>query len=156
MRRPIETLALALAAFALLGAVAAAKLQSPKTGPWVTQSDGSGGGFTIKKAGKKLLLANYHLLTGEYSGCPEKPTKVSVVGKYPLKVFSRGGYSTYGVGKNQGGDVVPMKAKVRAEGKVQTGSFYVVWDYAKIRTDVIGGSISFGGCETQLLFAHPK
>lgn len=156
-RAPILALVLLGVAFAAAALVQAASIKKPPTGPWTVP--GTAGGFTLK-SGKgsqkgKVVLASFKLTTGVVSGCPEVPIVAKVVGKYPLRTFTRGGYTAWGVGKNQGGDVTPMPGSVSAGGKTYSGSFYLVWDYSDPH-QVIGGSIEFDSCRTELTFAHPK
>jgi hypothetical protein len=109
---------LALAA----GAAAAAKLPQPTLGAW--KLHGATGAFTLKKSGGKVAMTGYHVL----AECEVKSVKVTVLGSYPLKAYSRGGYSTWGVGKDIGGEPGPMPVKVSAAGRTVDRSFDAIWD----------------------------
>lgn len=136
--------------------VAAASSPKPPTGAWTL---GPGSGFTLA-SGKgsqrgKLILSNLHAkLATECASAPEAKT-VKVLGKYPLKQFSRGGYSAWGVGKNAGGEPTYMAAKVVLGGETVTGSFYLLWDYSNPRK-VFRGGIKAGTCSTEFTSGKPK
>ncbi|MFN8161149.1 MAG: hypothetical protein U0R52_08950 [Solirubrobacterales bacterium] len=155
-RIPTVVALIVVALLALGGAAGAASSPTPPTGAWKLNP---GGGFTLKR-GKgrnrgRIYLSNYHGRTGAYAGCPSKPTAVTVLGRYPLKRFTRAGYTAWGVGRNSGGDATPRAGKVKAAGKTYNGSFYLVFDYSNPRR-VIGGSIQFGSCLTQFLYGSHK
>lgn len=142
--------------FTLGGAVAASAGQSkqPPLGAW--KVSGGAGGFSLKKGkGGKVLLSNFHLRTPALEACESREANVRVLGSYPLKTFSRGGYTAWGVGKNQGGDAVEQAGRVEFGGKARNGGFYVIFDYENPR-EAIGGSISFGDCRAEFSFATPK
>ncbi len=134
-------------------AASAASLPNPRLGAWAAQ-DGAGG-FTLKKKKGKVVLTNYHLTTEE-GGCSEKPETATVLGKYPLRVFTRGGASTWGVGKNVGGEAEPMAGKIKAGGKVYAGKFNMIWDFEDVTKEVLSGSMSFGACTIYMSYASPK
>jgi hypothetical protein len=157
LRRLLSIIVVALAACALLAAGAqAASIRNPKLGPWVT----SGGGFNLAKGtGKyrgKVMMSNFHMTSGDYAGCPEPPVTATVLGKFPLKVFTRGGYSVWGIGRNVKGEAEPTAAKVRAGSQTYTGSFRLIWDFEAVTTEVLGGTIQFGECSIYLSSASPK
>ena len=135
----------------------AASVKPPPTGPW--KLSGGNGGFTLKHGkGRKrnrVFLTTLHGKTQLYSGCPAKATPYRVLGRHALRKFSRGGYTSWGVGKNSGGDVVPMPARVRVGGKTYNGSFYLVWDYSNPR-ELLGGSVGYRSCLVQFSFGYPK
>ncbi len=155
----LRTLLAVICALALLGATLAQAAATPKppTGPW--KLNGATGGFTLRKGTGskrgKIFLSDLHFKTGLYAGCPSKVSTVRVLGRYALKTFTRGGYTTWGVGRNTGGDVTPRAGKVRVGGKTYNGEFYVVWNYANPR-QVFGGSIQFGTCLSQFTFGTPR
>jgi len=144
---------LALVATLALGAstAAAAKLPQPVLGPWKLMM-GAQGGFTLKKSGGKVVLRNYHVL----ATCGEETVKATVLGSYPLKVFTRGGYSAWGIGKNVGGEAEPMAVKVKAGGKTYAGTFSAIWYYDDPAHRMLGSFVSFGDCSNETLGATPK
>jgi hypothetical protein len=127
----------------------AAKVPQPVLGAW---KSGSGGGFTLKKSGSKVLLTNFHT----FVSCEGKSTKATVLGSHALTVFTRGGYSTWGVGKNVGGEAEPMPVRVKAGGKTYKGEFSAIWNYEDPAHSLLGASISYGDCGTELLGASPQ
>lgn len=140
-----------IATMVLSAAVAsAASLPNPRLGAWTA---GNVGGFTLKKSKGKVVLTNYHLVTED---CGEKPETATVLGKYPLHVFTRGGASTWGVGKNVGGEAEPMAGKIKAGGKIYAGKFNILWDFEDVTKQVLSGSMSFGECTIYLTGATPK
>lgn len=156
LRRLAPIAVVLVAVLALGGAVVAAagQLKQPPVGAW--KASGGSGGFTLKKGkGGKVLLTNFHLRTPALEACESKEATVRVVGSYPLKTFTRGGYTAWGVGKNKGGDAVEQAGQVEFGGKVRNGGFYVIFNYENPR-QAIGGSISFGDCRAEFAFATPK
>lgn len=154
MSRLKPTLALlALAATLVLAAApaAAAKLPRPVLGPWKLRL-GAQGGFTLKKRGHKVVLTNYHVL----ATCGEERVKATVLGGFALEVFTRGGYSTWGIGKNVGGEAEPIAARVKAGGKTYSGTFSAIWYYDDPAHEMSGSFVSFGDCSNETLGAHPK
>ena len=115
--------------------------------------------FTLKKGvGKhrgKVLLTDYHLRTEVQVGCPAQPTVASVLGRHPLKKFSRAGFTAWGVGRNVSGEPGPQPAKVKVDGRIYSGSFYVLWNYENA-SQVSRAVIEFDECRTELVFAKPK
>lgn len=148
--KSILALALMLVLFAVGSSVAAAaKLPQPVLGAW---KFGDGGGFTLKKGGGKVLLTDFHVPVL----CEGATVKATLLGSRGLTVFTRGGYSTWGVGKNVGGEAEPTPARVKADGKTYGGEFSVIWNYEDPARSVLGASISFNGCSAELLSASPK
>ena len=152
-RLPLALAAIfAVTAFFAVSA-SAANLPKPVLGAWTT----SGGGFTLKNGSGKykgaVVITNYHMNVE----CEGKAVQATVLGSYPLKVFTRGGFSTWGVGKNVGGEAEPMAAKVKAGGKTYNGSFNMIWYYEHPSNEVLSGSIAYGeSCSVYMSFAHPK
>jgi len=140
-----------LAAVLAVGAstAVAAKLPQPVLGGW---KFAEGAGFTLKKSGSKVLLTNFHTPIS----CEGTTVKATVLGNRALTVFTRGGYSTWGVGKNVGGEAEPTPVQVKAGGKTYKGEFSMIWNYEDPAHSVLGASISFNGCSTELLSASPK
>jgi hypothetical protein len=152
-------LTIAVVAVATLGLVAlaqAAGIKKPPLGPWASEGRVI---FTLKKGfGKykgKVLLTDYRLRTEVVVGCPDSPVVARVLGRYPLKKFSRGGFTAWGVGRNVSGEPGPQPAKVKVEDRVYNGSFYVLWNYENA-AQVSRAVIEFDGCRTELVFAKPK
>lgn len=157
VRRVKSTIAVvAVAALALAAVGQAAGVKKPPLGPWASEGRVI---FTLKKGfGKhkgKVLLTDYRLRTEVVVGCPDQPTVARVLGRYPLKKFSRAGYTAWGVGRNVGGEPGPQPAKVKADGQVYNGSFYVLWNYENA-SQVSRAVIEFADCRTELVFAKPK
>ena len=148
--KSILALASLLAVLAVgVPAATAAKLPQPVLGAW---KNSGGGGFTLKKSGSKVLLANFQA----FVSCEAKSVKATLLGTHALTVFTRGGYSTWGVGKNVGGEAEPMPVQVKAGGKTYKGEFSAIWDYADPAHSLLGAFISHGDCSTELLGASPK
>lgn len=154
--------ALVLVAVVALVAASVASASSPKppAGAWTLgPGSGNGNGFTLA-SGKgsqrgRLILSNLHAkLATECASAPEAKT-VKVLGKYPLKRFSRGGYSAWGVGKNAGGEPTYMTAQVMLGSETVTGSFYLLWDYSNHRK-VFRGGIKAGSCTVEFTSGKPK
>jgi hypothetical protein len=157
VRRLKLTIAVAaVAALALVALAQAAGIKKPPLGPWASEGRVI---FTLKKGfGKykgKVLLTDYRLRTEVVVGCPEEPVVARVLGRYPLKKFSRGGFTAWGVGRNIGGEPGPQPAKVKVADRVYNGSFYVLWNYENA-SQVSRAAIEFDGCRTELVFAKPK
>lgn len=150
-------LPLALAAILAIAAIAAAAYPKPPTGAW-TLGPGSGNGFTLAN-GKgsqkgKVILANLHAKLG--SDCSAAPgATVRVLGRYPLKLFRRGGYTAWGVGKNAGGEPTYMNAQVALGGETVTGSFYLLWDYQD-PSAIFRGGIKAESCGIEFTSGKPK
>lgn len=143
---------LALATFMLTAVpAAAATLPQPVLGGWKLDQ-GAQGGFTLKKSGGKVVMTNYHVL----AACGEGEVKATVLGSYPLKVFTRGGYSAWGIGKNVGGEAEPMAVKVKAGGKTYAGTFSAIWYYDDPAHRLLGSFVSFGDCSNETLGGRPK
>jgi hypothetical protein len=145
-----------VAALALATLAQAAGPSKPPLGPWAAEGRVI---FTLKKGvGKykgKVLLTDYRLRTEVVVGCPDQPTLARVLGRYPLKKFSRAGYTAWGVGRNVSGEPGPQPAKVKVEDQVYNGSFYVLWNYENA-AQVSRAVIEFDDCRTELVFAKPK
>jgi hypothetical protein len=146
----------AVAALALAALAQAAGTSKPPLGPWASEGQVI---FTLKKGlGKydgKVLLSDYRLRTEVIVGCPEQPTVARVLGRYPLKKFSRAGATAWGVGRNVSGEPGPQPAKVEVDGRTHDGSFHVVWNYED-PAESLGGTIEYAGCRTEFAFAKPK
>jgi hypothetical protein len=145
---------LALVALPAVLAVAApvavaAKVPQPVLGAWKI---GSGGGFTLKKSGSKVLMTNFHT----FVSCEGRSTKATLLGSHALTVFTRGGYSTWGVGKNVGGEAEPMAVQVKAGGKTYKGEFSAIWNYQDPAHSLLGAYISYGDCSAEPSGAGPK
>jgi hypothetical protein len=147
---------LLIAALALATLAQATGTSKPPLGPWASEGRVI---FTLKKGtGKykgKVLLTDYRLRTEVVVGCPDQPAVARVLGRYPLKKFSRAGYTAWGVGRNVSGEPGPQPAKVKVEDQIYNGSFYVLWNYENAR-QVSRAVIEFDGCRTELVFAKPK
>jgi hypothetical protein len=148
-------LPLAVAAILAIAAIAAAAYPKPPTGAWTL---GPGSGFTLAN-GKgsqkgKVILANLRAKLG--SDCSTAPgATVKVLGKYPLKLFRRGGYTAWGVGKNAGGEPTYVNAQVVLGGKSLTGSFYLLWDYQD-PSAIFRGGIKAESCGVEFTSGKPK
>lgn len=147
----VALLALAATLVIAVAPAAAVKLPQPVLGPWKLIM-GAQGGFTLKKHGDGLVLTNYHVL----ASCEEETVKATVLGTFPLKVFTRDGYSAWGIGKNVGGEAEPMPVKVKAGGKTYAGTFSAIWYYDDPAHRLLGSFVSFGDCTDETLGAHPK
>lgn len=148
-------LPLAVVAALAIAAIASAAYPKPPTGPWTL---GPGSGFTLAN-GKgsqkgKVILANLHAKLG--SDCSTAPgATVKVLGKYPLKLFRRAGYTAWGVGKNAGGEPTYMNAQVVLGGQTVSGSFYLLWDYQD-PSAIFRGGIKAGSCAVEFTSGKPK
>jgi uncharacterized protein (DUF2147 family) len=143
---------LALLASLALGAApaAAAKLPQPVLGAW--KLVGYPGGFTLKKSGNKVVMTSYHVA----ASCEGKNVKLTLLGSFALKSFSRGGYSTWGIGKNVAGEPEPIAVKVQAAGKTYNGSFDAIWDYEDPAREMLSSFLSIEGCSASPGTAKPK
>ncbi len=141
----------------------------PRAGTWKF-ADGPAGGFSLVKAGHKLLLANVHGVTQNFSGCPEKPERITVSGRFRLKLLALAGfpgYRAWGVGKtgeetrysDSNTGIVSIPAKVRVAGKlVENGAIKMDFSSTEANTFEIL-IIEFGPsdrppCVTYSLSAH--
>jgi hypothetical protein len=156
VRKVRSTIAVVAVGLALVALAQAAGISKPPLGPWASEGRVV---FTLKKGlGKhkgKVLLVDYRLRTEVQVGCPEQPVVARVLGRYPLKRFSRAGFTAWGVGRNVSGEPGPQPAKVKVEDRVHNGSFYVLWNYENA-SQVSRAVIEFDGCRTELVFAKPK
>jgi hypothetical protein len=125
----------------------------PPTGAW--SLGGAGTGFTLKNQGKDVVLSKLHFRTSAEESCGGKPGPVEVLGSYKLKQFHRGGYTAWGVGRNESGTPGPMAAKFVVAGKTVSGSFYLTWNYEDV-SSIIGGEAKFGDCSVYFLSGSPK
>lgn len=145
-----------LAALGFAALAQAAGTPKPPLGPWAAEGQVI---FTLKKGlGKhkgKVLLTDYRLRTEVQVGCPEQPAVARVLGRYPLKKFSRAGYTAWGVGRNVSGEPGPQPAKLKVDDQTYDGSFYVLWNYENV-SQVSRAVIEFGDCRAELVFAKPK
>ena len=146
--KSILALTTVLAVLAATPVAANAKIPQPVLGGWKMDA----GSFSLKKSGSKVVLTNFKLTLT----CEEKPVKATMLGSHPLKVFTRGGYSTWGIGKNVGGEAEPMPVQVEAGGKTYKGEFSAIWNYEDPAHSLLGSYLSFNGCTTELLGAKPK
>ncbi|HWJ43256.1 MAG TPA: hypothetical protein VNR67_07470 [Solirubrobacterales bacterium] len=154
--RPLRiALPLAVAAALAIAAIASAAYPKPPTGAWTL---GPGSGFTLAN-GKgsqkgKVILANLHAKLG--ADCSTAPgATVKVPGGYPLKLFRRGGYTAWGVGRNVGGEPTYVNAPVVVGGKTVTGSFYLLWDYQD-PSAIFRGGIKVESCTVEFVSGKPK
>lgn len=112
-------------------AVAGYTPPKPQAGAWKF-GEAVGGFSLVRGKGKmksKLFLANVHSFTQNFVGCPEKEERITVEGRFPLKLLPLAGYPGYkawGVGKTgtetrySDGDpgLVSIPAKVKVNGKL--------------------------------------
>lgn len=129
---------------------AAAKLPQPVLGAWKIGSPS--GSFTLQKSGSKVVMKNFKIDVS----CEGKTTKAAVLGSHPLTVFTRSGYSTWGIGKNVGGEAEPMPVQVKAGGKTYKGEFSAIWNYENPAHELLGSRLSYDGCSAESLGAKPK
>ena len=135
MKRLVLAVSAAVAAVVLLAALAQAKppsLPQPQTGAWKF-GDADGGFSLVAGKGKdrgKVFLTNVHSQTQNFVGCPEEPEKITVSGRFPLKVVKVSKvYPLWAVGKpgiekrysdgNSG--LISIPAKVKVGGKPVPG-----------------------------------
>jgi hypothetical protein len=146
-----STLVLAslLAVLAVGVPLAAAKIPQPVLGAWKIAP---GEGFTLKKSGSKVLLTNFKMNVS----CEGKAVKATLLGSHPLTVFTRGGYSTWGVGKNVAGEAEPMPVQVKAGGKTYKGEFNAIWNYEDPAHSLLDARLAYNGCSAEALGAKPK
>jgi hypothetical protein len=135
------------------GAASAGSYPDPPIGAWTLGAPGSG--FTLKSQGKSVVLSKLHFRTPADESCSEKPEPVKMLGSFKLKQFHRGGYTAWGIGRNEGGTPGPTAARFVLGGKTVSGSFYMTWNYEDV-TRIIGGEASFGDCSVYFLSATPK
>ncbi|HEY2715357.1 MAG TPA: hypothetical protein VGI73_03975 [Solirubrobacterales bacterium] len=153
----LKLFAAAVALLVLASATIAQARSYPKPplGAWQLEA---GAGFTLKNGSGKskgqVVLSNLHFRSpgGEY--CPAQGS-VKVLGSYPLKLFRRGGYSAWGVGKNAGGEPTYMAAKMVVGGKTESGSFFLLWNYQD-PSQVFSGGAKFGECTLEFFGGGPK
>jgi hypothetical protein len=155
LRRLRIAIALAVVAALTAIAVAAAAYPKPPTGAWTL---GPGSGFSLangkgSKKGKVLLSSLHAKLGSECAAAPGGTAKV--LGKYPLKQFRRGGYTSWGVGKNVGGEPTYMAAQVVLGGETVQGSFYLLWNYQD-PSAIFRGGIKAGSCSVEFTSGKPK
>lgn len=157
--RPVKSLRIAipfaLVAALAIAAIAVAAYPKPPTGAWTL---GPGSGFTLTngKGSQKgrVILANLHAKLG--SDCASAPgATAKVLGRYPLKLFRRGGYTAWGVGRNAGGEPTYMNAQVALGGKTVTGSFYLLWNYQD-PSEIFRGGIKAESCSIEFTSGKPK
>jgi hypothetical protein len=116
--------------------VAGAGYVAPKPQPGAWKFGEASGGFSLVRGkGKmksKLFLQDIHSLTQNFGGCPEKPEKITVSARFPLKYLALDGfpgYKAWGVGKtgtetrysDGSPGLVSIPAKVTVDGKVAEG-----------------------------------
>jgi hypothetical protein len=133
VRSRLLCIVLAVAAIVpcLVGVAVAGNTQPlPQPGAW--KFGEAVGGFSLVKGKGKLFLTNVHSFTQNFVGCPEKQEKITVQGRFPLKLLPLAGYPGYkawGVGKTgvekrySDGDpgLVSIPAKVTVGGKPVEG-----------------------------------
>lgn len=145
-----------IAALALAAPTQATAPSKPPLGPWASEGQVV---FTLKKGtGKhkgKVLLTDFRLSIPDYPVCPTGGRSLRVLGRYPLKKFSRAGFTAWGVGRNVAGEPGPQPAKVEVNGRSSNGSFYVLWNYENA-SQVSRAVIELGECRAELVFAKPK
>jgi hypothetical protein len=127
----VAILALVAVAACWVGVAAAGSKQPlPQAGAW--KFGEAVGGFSLVKGKGKLFLTNLHSFTQNFVGCPEKPEKITVSGRFPLKLLRLAGYPGYkawGVGKtgiekrysDGSPGLVSIPAKVKVAGKPVEG-----------------------------------
>lgn len=148
-------LPLVLAAALALASIAVAAYPKPPTGAWTL---GPGNGFSLAN-GKgsqkgKVILSSLHAKLG--SDCAAAPgATAKVLGRYPLKLFRRGGYTAWGVGKDAGGEPTYTSAQVVLGGKTVQGSFYLLWDYQD-PSAIFRGGIKAEACSVEFTSGKPK
>lgn len=115
-------------------AVAGTKQPLPQPGAWKL-GEAVGGFSLVKGTGKmkgKLLLTNVHSFTSNFVGCPDKPERITVSGRFPLKLLALAGYpgfKAWGVGRtgiekrysDGSPGLVSIPAKVTVAGKPVEG-----------------------------------
>jgi hypothetical protein len=72
----------------------------PQAGTW--KFGEATGGFSLVKGKGKLLLTNVHSFTQNFVGCPDKSERITVQGRFPLKLLPLAGfpgYKAWGVGR---------------------------------------------------------
>jgi hypothetical protein len=103
-------------------------LPQPHTGAW--KFGDAAGGFSLVGGKGKLSITNVHSQTQNFVGCPEKPEKITISGRFPLKVVTvNKAYPVWAVGKpgtetrysdgNSG--LLSIPAKVKVDGKPVAG-----------------------------------
>jgi hypothetical protein len=112
-------------------ATAGSKQPPPEPGAWKF-GEAVGGFSLVKGNGGKLFLTNVHSFTTNFVGCPDKPERITVQGRFPLKLLPLAGYPGYkawGVGKtgvekrysDGSPGLVSIPAKVIVNGKPVPG-----------------------------------
>jgi hypothetical protein len=135
-RRRLVVASLLVFALCSVGIASAASTQpEPKAGVWKFGDDAPGGFSLVHGKGAKknqLFLTNVHSFTQNFVGCPEASKKITVEGRFPLKLLSLAGfpgYKAWGVGKtgketrysDSNTGLVSIPAKVKVGGKVVEG-----------------------------------
>lgn len=155
-RLRILVAALAVFVLASVAVAEAASYPKPPLGAW--KLEGSGAGFSLKNgsgnAKGQVVLSNLHFRGPAGEFCPlQGPVKV--LGTYALKLYHRGGYTAWGVGKNAGGEPTYMAAKMTVGGKTVNGSFYLLWNYQD-PSAIISGGVKLSGCSIEFGSGAPK
>jgi hypothetical protein len=121
----------AATATCLVGVADAGSTQpQPQAGAW--KFGEAVGGFSLVKGKGKLFLTNVHSFTQNFVGCPDKSERITVQGRFPLKLLPLAGYPGYkawGVGKtgtetrysDGSPGIVSIPAKVKVDGKPVPG-----------------------------------
>ncbi|HWF74651.1 MAG TPA: hypothetical protein VG186_14970 [Solirubrobacteraceae bacterium] len=131
----------AVAAVALPAPALAAGVPRPAAGKWKITG---GGGFTVSSNEK--LVSGLHLKPGSSSGCGTAP--ISVLGTHKLTTASRGGYTSWILGKNTpktSSGVSTVRVKVRQAGTTTTGAIDIIFAIAG-NTTRNDGLLEFGSC----------
>lgn len=142
----------------LVGAAVAQGRAYPKPPLGAWKLEGSGAGFTLKNGSGKtkgqVVLANLHFRSPADESCSAQGS-VKVLGTYALKLFHRGGYTAWGVGKNAGGEPTYMGAKMVVGGETVNGSFFLLWNYQD-PSEIFSAGAKFGDCTIELGSGSPK
>jgi hypothetical protein len=118
----------------------------PKTGKWTIGS----GSFVLtkgkgKSGKKKRYVTNFKATSDpEGNGCAQTATPIELVGKHKLTIFARGGYRSWGVGKNTpstSNGVTPIPVKVKVNGASVAGLFSIVWNTGS--KEIIGAELDY-------------
>jgi hypothetical protein len=165
----MRRLLLVLAAIAVLGAVGATAAMSamspPKLGKWkLIGTAPVGGGFQLVR-GTGKHRSSYYLqkIKGTTAtnavGCPAASTTVTVEGRLKLRTFMSGGYTSWGVGKQDPkatNTIRETPVTVLVDGKRQAGGFYAVWDATNPKL-ILATGLAVGGCHTYFTYGqHAK
>ena len=164
----MRRLLLTLVALAILGAVGASvalsAMSPPKLGTWKLIATAPAGGSLQLVRGSGKHRSSYYLqkikgTTGIVVGCPATSTTVTVEGKLKLRTFSSGGYTSWGVGKQDPkatNTIRETPVTVVVDGKRQAGGFYAVWDASNPKL-ILATALTVGDCHTYFTYGqHAK